>query len=367
MAENNLSQWTLAWRKRRLPILTLIIVAAGVLVGGSIILIAKWLYTHPSNPAGGAALSLLSDFVPMAIATVGIIMSYRTPKKEHHFLSTIILIIAGLCGTGIMSLTRIRNEAVHKSEMGGLNQKLQSVGIQNTQILNGIVAGKSTTSPPAPQVTEAERRRSILALLRNEYILSHDNLSPALVAGTEQPPADWVNLRLKQLREKWSTAEQEKPKPDVSLRFVYPKEPDLIIINRSDSIARDIKWGAAIWNMDLPDRNDPLPIPTSTFDWLRPHTEGGPQALFGTTLVASLLKPGNRLLGSVSIGCPECPRGRTFIVYIVWAEGGWFSEIESERSGDLYVPVNGSKDGREMYFKRIEAIPERSRISIGQR
>lgn len=78
------------------------------------------------------------------------------------------------------------------------------------------------------------------------------------------------------------TPETAHATPEIRLRFVYPKDPSLIVVNHSGAIARDIKWTVALWNMNLPDRNDPLPIPVSSFDWLKPHTEGGPQNLFGT-------------------------------------------------------------------------------------
>jgi predicted membrane channel-forming protein YqfA (hemolysin III family) len=77
--------------------------------------------------------------------------------------------------------------------------------------------------------------------------------------------------------------------PDVIARFVYPKSPALVLVNRSDKIARQIKWSAAIWNLDDPRTyvnpnpaqvaHDPLPIPVSTFDFLRPHSSGGPQTI----------------------------------------------------------------------------------------
>jgi hypothetical protein len=41
--------------------------------------------------------------------------------------------------------------------------------------------------------------------------------------------------------------------PDVSLRFVYPKSPALVLTNNSEVNARDIKWTVALFNMDLPD------------------------------------------------------------------------------------------------------------------
>ncbi len=176
----------------------------------------------------------------------------------------------------------------------------------------------------------------------------------------------WVDSRQERVREQLPPP---KPKPpDVTLSFVYPKTPALVIANLSDSVARDIKWTVALWNIDLPDRNDPLPIPVSTFDWIKPHEKGGPQDLFGGPLVAPLLKPTNRLFGSASVSCPECSRGRTYIVYIVWGSHGWFSEIENEKSGNLIIPVNFLKETREAYFKALEAaVPKESRIPIAER
>lgn len=154
--------------------------------------------------------------------------------------------------------------------------------------------------------------------------------------------------------------------PNVALRFVYPKSPALVIMNTSDSVARDIKWSVVLWNMDLPDRNNPLPIPTSTFDWVKAHDEGGPQNLFDTPLVTPLLKPRNRLFGCASVDCPGCSTGRTYIVYIVWGQGGWFSETNIEKPGKLIIPRKVSRESIEEYFKSLEALaPESARIPIG--
>lgn len=155
---------------------------------------------------------------------------------------------------------------------------------------------------------------------------------------------------------------------DVTLRFIYPKSPALILVNNSDVIAKNIKWSVALWNMDLPDRNDPLPIPVNTFDWIKPHDEGGPQNLFNTRLVSPLLKQGNRLFGSVALDCPECKRGRTYIVKITWGNSGWYAEINNGTPGKLLIPPNFLKASRIKYFKALEtAVPEQSRIQIGER
>lgn len=57
---------------------------------------------------------------------------------------------------------------------------------------------------------EAERleysNRAVTAVdrLRQEYILSHDGLSPGMVAGTEPLPEEWTNARLKAMGMHWS-------------------------------------------------------------------------------------------------------------------------------------------------------------------
>lgn len=50
---------------------------------------------------------------------------------------------------------------------------------------------------------EAQRRQTLLRSLRQEYVLSHDGLSPQLLAGTAPIPKDWVEARLSQLGEAW--------------------------------------------------------------------------------------------------------------------------------------------------------------------
>lgn len=158
-------------------------------------------------------------------------------------------------------------------------------------------------------------------------------------------------------------SEKPAPKPDITLRFVYPEAPALMIVNRSSTIARNIKYALVIFNRDLPDRDDPLPIPLASFDWLKGHSEGGPQSLFGGQ-VASLLVNGNHLLGSATVNCPECETGRTFVVSIVWGEGGWYSEVRGG-GGDLIVPPNFSRAMREKYFVEYDAlIPAKARIPI---
>ena len=153
--------------------------------------------------------------------------------------------------------------------------------------------------------------------------------------------------------------------PEVTLKFVGPKEPSLVLTNISDAIARDIKWTVVLWNVDHPEREDPLPIPVSTFDWIRPRDVGGPQSLFNSSLVKPLLKNGERLFGSAAVICPECVRGRTFWVYIEFGKGGWYAEIESEKRGKLYFPKPRPGQEPDAFLREVfTIIPENSRKAI---
>jgi hypothetical protein len=82
------------------------------------------------------------------------------------------------------------------------------VGDQNGTILSKIL--KPVPEQDA-QTKEISRRQSIETLLRNEYVLTHRNISAAMLAGTEQPPADWMNEKLKQLGETWKVENNREP------------------------------------------------------------------------------------------------------------------------------------------------------------
>jgi type II secretory pathway pseudopilin PulG len=49
------------------------------------------------------------------------------------------------------------------------------------------------------QQERTRRRAEVTLALRQEYILSHDGLSPGIIAGTEPIPAEWLDARLAQL------------------------------------------------------------------------------------------------------------------------------------------------------------------------
>jgi hypothetical protein len=154
--------------------------------------------------------------------------------------------------------------------------------------------------------------------------------------------------------------------PEVALQFVTRERPALVIQNTSEVPAKDIKRQVAIWNMDnLPPDLNPLQIPIGAFDWLKGHQESLHEELFPERLRANLA-PGNRLIGSATVDCPTCGKMKTYVIYIIWEEGGWYSEVnpKSGKSGIL-VPIKVSKEAIDLYFRSLENLaPPESRIPI---
>ena len=156
------------------------------------------------------------------------------------------------------------------------------------------------------------------------------------------------------------------PYPVVAGRFVYPTHPALLLVNQSDVVARDIKYAPALWNLDtLPTSHSGLPIPAGTFDWIPARKAGGPMNLFETPNVAPLIAAGNRIFGTVAVSCPECTRGYTYWVYIVWGQGGWHSEIKDKTDGAVLVPRGITNEQlKSVLIRQMESIPESERITI---
>jgi hypothetical protein len=72
-------------------------------------------------------LAVVSDFIPLAIAVGGIIMSYKQPPEKSHLKTTLILLGVGIVGTLILSWTRIHNETLHTAEIQSQQQSIQTL------------------------------------------------------------------------------------------------------------------------------------------------------------------------------------------------------------------------------------------------
>jgi hypothetical protein len=114
---------------------------------------------------------------------------------------------------------------------------------------------KAVGLQPITSEQEIARRQGLLTALRNEYILSHDGISPALMAGTEQPPSDWVNKRLRELGENWTVS-------------IDPKTAAKEQLNKLLADGRKLYQEGCSWlTHDNGKETAPLLLTTKTFDW----------------------------------------------------------------------------------------------------
>jgi hypothetical protein len=150
--------------------------------------------------------------------------------------------------------------------------------------------------------------------------------------------------------------------PDAVLHFVFPTQPSLLIENLSDQVVRDVKYSVELWNRDLPDRDDPIPIPVSTFDFINGRQTAGPMSLFHN--IQTFVKPGDSLYGTASVVLPG-GKAHTYLMHIIFGSGGWYAEVKSFTNGDLVIPhIPISRENREAYCVMIESTPPGSRMPI---
>ena len=160
---------------------------------------------------------------------------------------------------------------------------------------------------------------------------------------------------------------KQEEKPDVSLALVDISSVAVLVVNAGDMVVRDPKYSLLLWNLDLPDRQDPLPIPvTGLKDWVRPHENLGPQAAISLPTVQPLVQLGNRLLGYMSVSCPDCKRTKYYWVYVVAGQHGWYSELPDGKypaTNGLFrlIPGIRQRSDAESFF---DDIPQASRIPI---
>ena len=147
--------------------------------------------------------------IPLFLAAYGGHLAAKTIAEPRQ-QTLAKLYFWGACILGILfifvqqyrsSESDVRKDALAQEQRA----KLESVWSQNSSILHTLTQQQTKT----PDQAAVERRRQILAALRNEYILSHDDISVGMLAGTEQPPAKWINDRLKALGEQWILSTQQ--------------------------------------------------------------------------------------------------------------------------------------------------------------
>jgi hypothetical protein len=181
------------------------------------------------------SLSWAVDLVPFTFGVISVLVSIKKLRDEHHNVVIAFVLFLGLAGTVVIHYAKARADTQHHTEMEKLDRKLDSVGGQNSQLLNALLKPTLTSGE-----AEIERKRNIQKALRSEYILSHDNVSPGLLAGTEFPPADWTNKRLRELGEKWTVATPPVRSPSPATVPTLPEGKILAWVAYGDDGATNI-------------------------------------------------------------------------------------------------------------------------------
>jgi hypothetical protein len=133
----------------------------------------------------------------------------------------------------------------------------------------------------------------------------------------------------------WDRARQLAEPPDVDLVFVYPEHVSPLMINPTDKVIQQPKYQVVIWNLDHPERTNPLPIPARTGDFIRPHNAWGPNQMLGIPGVRPLVAIGEHLFGFAQALCPDCKRNHYYWVYIEHGKHGWYCELPPGQIVDL--------------------------------
>jgi hypothetical protein len=159
-----------------------------------------------------------------------------------------------------------------------------------------------------------------------------------------------------------SSATQIPAKPDLAIRIVNPATPGIILL-AANSVAHNVKADPVLWDIDRDDNSaDSLFVNEAKYDWIRSDQHGGPTALIHPDQ-NNLVKPGHRVLGYITVACPDCKNAQVYWVYFVYGQGGWYSRMkEGPDPIKIAKAIPALREGDpEKYFA---AFPQSSRVPI---
>jgi hypothetical protein len=120
-------------------------------------------------------------------------------------------------------------------------------------------------------------------------------------------------------------------RPDLEVVIVNERGPAVLVVNTSNRIAREPKYGTVLWNLNAGDEKvmEPLPIPTTSGDPIRPGEAWGPNTWSMLPAVKAQLNNGDLVFGWVDVLCPDCAHRRRYWVHFKFGEQGWFAEART--------------------------------------
>jgi hypothetical protein len=157
------------------------------------------------------ALAIGGFLVQCGLAFLGLKLS-----KWKHKLAFGSLVIVGAVVTGVAVKRGVDTSTRLETPLKKIEAELQdlhSAAPKHYEVgLNeDLRTGKSTSTVHLISDAEYQRRHKVLNALRIEYILSHHNVPPRVLAGIEWPPLEWINRRLAELKEPWTVLSGNNP------------------------------------------------------------------------------------------------------------------------------------------------------------
>lgn len=151
----------------------------------------------------------------------------------------------------------------------------------------------------------------------------------------------------------------------MELEFRGVNAPSIVVKNTSEVVVYQPKYGPMLFNVDAPadERLNPLPIPTQTSDFIRPGRNWGPSTFFGLSRVKARLAGGDRVLGVVTVTCPDCMRDRVYWLYAKIGEAGWYAEMDGFNPYALARLLDSPDTVVEAFHA---AVPSEIRVAFSQ-
>jgi hypothetical protein len=171
-------------------------------------------------------LNAVPDAVPLFLGLAGLVYLMPNLAKRIEDSKPIRVGLATLCILFMflaIAVNAINREAQdheasqQNTTMTELGNKITFVQGQNVQLSSFLIGAKGT-------INEADRRKGIENVLRNEFILSQNAIDPQILAGNEYPPAAWMNKRLNEMGEHWDFKDPPKHTSQEVVEQVYPEK-----------------------------------------------------------------------------------------------------------------------------------------------
>lgn len=199
-----------------------------------------------------------------------------------------------------------------------------------------LFAPVAVPAPPTPsEIADAVvNRKGELA----DAILSRLPASNAFADGGPKPQLPPTQTRTHAI----APARTSPPAaaPELCIEVVSPTSVAWIVRNCGSVIAREPRVIPVMLNLNRAKSSDGgydfLRVPSRTFDrndWIKPGAGLGPFGIESIPAVSATLVRGDRVAGFIRADCPECRgNGRSYWVYWVVGEGGWYSEVPNGAS-----------------------------------